>query len=53
MTSTRLERAADSPFLERVTYVEYEEDTRELTTPDGCWDIDVRTLSAVTPLWTF
>ena len=41
MTNVRLERAADSPLVERVTYVEYDEHTRELSTPDGCWDIVV------------
>ncbi len=48
MTNTRLERAADSPLVERVTSVVYEERTRELSTPDGCWDIVVMKRRGVT-----
>jgi hypothetical protein len=33
MTNVRLERAADSPLVERVTYVVYDEHARELPTP--------------------
>jgi hypothetical protein len=38
-TITRRERAADSPLIERITQVAYEERTEEWVTPDGCWDI--------------
>jgi hypothetical protein len=38
-TITRRERAADSPLIERITQVAYEERTQEWVTPDGCWDI--------------
>jgi hypothetical protein len=37
----RLERAADSPLVHRVSLVRYDADTADVTTPDGCWDIVV------------
>jgi AraC-like DNA-binding protein len=48
MTNVRLERAADSPYVQRITQVTYEEHTRELSTPDGCWDIVVMKKRGVT-----
>lgn len=35
-------RAADSPFIERVTHVVYDGAAGDVTTPDGCWDIVFR-----------
>ena len=37
----RRQRASDSPLVQHVTEVEYGAPTRELSTPDGCWDIVV------------
>ncbi len=34
-------RASDSPLVESITRVTYDSWTRELSTPDGCWDIVV------------
>src|SRR5581483_8768218 len=36
-------RAADSPFVDRITYVVYDGAADDVTTPDGCWDIVLRT----------
>lgn len=44
MSALRCERASDSPFVARITHVRYERDTQDLTTPDGCWDLVVRTV---------
>jgi hypothetical protein len=41
MTSRRDERPSDSPWVHRITRVCYDRDTRDVTTPDGCWDIVV------------
>ena len=41
MPTQRRQREADSPFVEQVTEVAYEEQTREWATPDGRWDIVV------------
>ena len=41
MSARREERASDSPLVERITRVRYQGDTRDVTTPDGCWDIVV------------
>jgi hypothetical protein len=38
---SRETRASDSPFVESVTRVTYDAWTRELSTPDGTWDIAV------------
>jgi hypothetical protein len=38
---SRETRASDSPFVESITRVTYETWTRELSTPDGTWDIAV------------
>jgi Helix-turn-helix domain len=48
MPNTRLERAADSSLVERITCVTYDEPTRELSTPDGCWDIVVMRRRGIT-----
>jgi hypothetical protein len=37
----RQQRGADSPLVERVTRVVFDGDERDVTTPDGCWDIVV------------
>ena len=44
MTVRREERASDSPLVARITHVRYGRDTRDVTTPDGCWDIVVMTV---------
>src|SRR5262245_38402842 len=41
MTAFRATRASDSPLVERITQVIYDAPTRELSTPDGCWDIAI------------
>jgi hypothetical protein len=41
--TTRRTRASDSPLVASVTEVTYDVRTRELSTPDGCWDIVVMT----------
>jgi hypothetical protein len=41
MSARREERASDSPLVARITRVRYQGDTRDVTTPDGCWDIVV------------
>ena len=38
---SRETRSSDSPFVESITRVSYEARTRELSTPDGTWDIVV------------
>jgi hypothetical protein len=48
MTIIRRERKADSPLVERITYVTYDDWTKDLTTPDGCWDIVVLQRCGVT-----
>src|SRR5947209_5021200 len=42
MPIRRRHRGADSPLDERVTHVIYDGASRDVTTPDGCWDIVVR-----------
>jgi hypothetical protein len=42
MSVRREVRAADSPLVERITRVRFEDDWRGVTTPDGCWDLVVR-----------
>src|SRR6185437_8467117 len=41
MANRREVRPSDSPLVERITRVTYDEPTREWSTPDGCWDIVV------------
>jgi hypothetical protein len=35
----RQERGTDSPLVERITRVQFHGDARDVTTPDGCWDL--------------
>lgn len=42
MPIRRRYRAADSPFVERITHVVYDGAAGDVTTPDGCWDIVFR-----------
>jgi hypothetical protein len=42
MTERRT-RASDSPLVASITQVTYDAWTRELSTPDGCWDLVVMT----------
>lgn len=42
MPIRRRHRGADSPFIERVTHVVYDQAAGGVTTPDGCWDIVFR-----------
>lgn len=39
MALIRHERGADSPWVERVSRVVFDGPDRDVTTPDGCWDI--------------
>lgn len=48
MPTQRRQRGADSPFVEQITEVAYEEQTHEWATPDGCWDIVVFSRNGVT-----
>jgi len=41
MATLRRVRGADSPLVERITHVVYDERTQEWATPDGCWDLVV------------
>lgn len=41
MPLIRQERGADSAWVERVTRVVFDGQDRDVTTPDGCWDIVV------------
>ncbi len=41
MSMWRQERASDSPLVARITRVRYEQDTQDVTAPDGCWDLVV------------
>ncbi|AKF10007.1 helix-turn-helix domain-containing protein [Sandaracinus amylolyticus] len=41
MSARRQVRSSDSPFVERVTRVTYDAAVRELSTPDGTWDLVV------------
>ena len=42
MSVRRDVRAADSPFVERITRVRFDTAWKGTTTPDGCWDLVVR-----------
>jgi hypothetical protein len=39
MTAERKQRASDSALVQSITHVTYGAETRELSTPDGCWDL--------------
>src|SRR6516225_2745245 len=41
MTTVRVERFSDSPLVESVTEIHYDEPTREWSTPDGRWELVV------------
>ena len=41
MSMWRQERASDSSLVARITRVRYEQDTQDVTAPDGCWDLVV------------
>ena len=42
MPIRRKYRGADSPFVARITHVNYDGAVGDVTTPDGCWDIVFR-----------
>src|SRR5689334_11415824 len=35
----RRQRPSDSPLVQEIKHVVYEDHCREATTPDGCWDL--------------
>jgi hypothetical protein len=51
LTVTRRERGADSPFVERITEMAYEQRTQQWATPDCCWDIVIFKQRGVTTMF--
>ena len=42
MSTSRVQRASDSPFVEAITHVTYDSHVHDMTTPDGLWDLVIQ-----------